>query len=171
MRTILGLMMLISLLRCVIGKPLCFSQPARPRPQLLRAVLQDCLDIAELIIQGDKAYAPMHWSRHKDVGWTLPVMWDIWGKSCFVTVDMLPGYYDDVVVFPPEAIARTAVNIINWCQTSPKMPNLGGRDVVGPEEKTIVILAGKIPEKGPKPPGFWELKTLARQSNASHDTS
>lgn len=122
-------------------------------------------------MEGDKAHAPMHWSRHKDVGWTLPVMWDIWGKSCFVTVDMLPGYYEDEVVFPPDAIARTAVNIINWCQTSPKMPKLGGRDVVGPEKKTIVILAGKIPETGPKPAGFLELTTLARHSNSSHDTS
>lgn len=161
----------MSLLRCVTGKPLCFAQPARPRQQLFRAGLQDCLDIAEYIMEGDKAHAPMHWSRQKHVGWTLPVMWDIWGKSCFVTVDMLPGYYEDEVVFPPDAIARTVVDIINWCQTSPRMPKLGGRDVVGPEEKTVVILAGKIPEPGPKPPGFLELTTLARQSNASHDTS
>lgn len=122
-------------------------------------------------MEGDKARAPMHWSRHKDVGWTLPVMWDIWGKSCFVTVDMLAGYYEDEVVFPPVAIATTAVDIINWCMTSPKLPKLGGRDVVGPEKKTVVILAGKIPETGPKPPGFQELTTLARHSNASHDTS
>lgn len=98
-------------------------------------------------------------------------MWDVWGKSCFVTMDMLPEYEDDVVVFAPDAVAKTALDIISWCQRSPRLPKLGGREVVGPEEKTIVILAGKIPETGPKPPGFRELRTSYRQYNVSDDTS
>lgn len=171
MRTVHGLVMLVSLLRCVIGKALCFDQTKWPRPQLFRAGLQDCLDIAQLILEGDKAHAPMHWSRQRGIGWTLPFMWDIWGKSCFVTIDMLPGYYEDEVVFAPDAVAKTAIEIINRCQTSANLPKLGGRETVGLEAKTIVILAGKIPETGPKPPGFQELKTLSRTSNASHDTS
>ncbi|KAI4247270.1 MAG: hypothetical protein L6R40_001613 [Gallowayella cf. fulva] len=84
-------------------------------------------------------------------------------------MDMLPGYYGDVVVFAPDTVAEVAEDIINWCQTSPRMPKLGGREVVGPEKKNIVILAGKIPEKGPKPPGLPALRILSSGFNSTVD--
>ena len=86
-------------------------------------------------------------------------------------MDMLPEYDDDMVIFAPDEVARTAVNIINWCQTSPRMPQLGGREEVGPEKKSIVILAGKIAEKGPKPPGRPMLRMSLSRFNSSINTS
>lgn len=127
--------------------------------------------MANIIRKGDKAHAPMHWSRRRGEGWRLPTLWDVRGKSCFITMDMLPEFEDDVTVFPLEAVAETVLSIINWCQTSPRLPHLGGRETVGPEGKAIVILAGKVPETGPKPPGFREIRTWARPLNSSHDTS
>lgn len=103
-------------------------------------------------------------------------MWDVWGKSCFITMDMLPEYEDDEVVFSLDQVARVAFDIINNCQTSRILPRLGGREVVGLEEKAIVILAGKIPEDGPKPPGsgriraISHLRILSQQYNTSIDT-
>lgn len=86
-------------------------------------------------------------------------------------MDMIPGHYEDEVVFTPELVAKTAVDIINWCQTSPRMPKLGGRDMVGPEQTTVVILAGKTPETGPKPPGHPELRMSRLQTNSTVETS
>ena len=105
------------------------------------------------------------------MGWKLPALWDIWGSSCFITVDILPEYYDDVVVFAPDVVAATAVNIINWCQTSPRMPHLGGREETGSEKKAFVIIAGKIPETGPRPSGHPRLKISFPRFNASISTS
>ena len=155
----------------VSSKPLCFSQPAYPRPPLFPAGLSDCLFMTQLLLKGDKAHAPMHWGRDKHAGFRLPTMWDVWGKSCFITMDMLPEYEDEEVVFPPDAVAKVAVDIINYCQTSSRLPRLGGRETVGPEHKTIVILAGKIPETGPKPPGSPILRVLPGLRNSSIDIS
>lgn len=101
-------------------------------------------------------------------------MWDVWGKSCFITMDMLPEYQEDEVVFAPDRVAHVAVDIINHCQTSRILPRLGGREEVGPEGKAIVILAGKVPETGPQPPGFHRfrvtsrLRMLSQQFNTSY---
>lgn len=151
----------------VTSRPQCFAQPAPGRPPLLRADLQDCLAIADIILKGDKAHAPMHWSRVSGMGWRLPTLWDIWGSSCFVSMDMLPEYEGDVVVFAPDVVAKTAVNIINWCQTSARLPRLGGREETGPELKTIVIMAGKVPEEGPRPPGHPRLRVSFPRFNSS----
>lgn len=130
--------------------------------------------MADLLLKGDKAHAPIHWSRHEGVGWRLPTMWDVWGKSCFITMDMLPEYQEDEVVFAPDRVAHVAVDIINHCQTSRILPRLGGREEVGPEGKAIVILAGKVPETGPQPPGFHRfrvtsrLRMLSQQFNTSY---
>lgn len=171
MGTIHSLLMLISFLPSVIGEVQCFTQPSPSRPQLHRPGRQDCLFMAEFILEGDKAHAPMHWGRQKGMGWRLPYMWDIWGKSCFVSMDMLPGYYEDEVVFAPDEVASTALNIINTCQVSPSLPKLGGRELVGPEAKTIVILAGKIPETGPRPPRFRGRATWFHRFNGTRNTS
>ncbi|KAL8870255.1 MAG: hypothetical protein Q9174_003659 [Haloplaca sp. 1 TL-2023] len=158
-----SLVFLAVFLSYVIATPKCFKQPPEPRPQLYPAGLQDCLFVAQLLLHGDKAQAPIHWGRSAGL--------DIWGKSCFVTLDMLPEYYDDEVVFSMTDVSKVVINIINWCQTSEKLPRLGGRDEVGLEQKTVVILAGKIPEKGPKPPGSSWLRLSRPQINSSIATS
>lgn len=84
---------------------------------------------------------------------------------------MLPDYKDDEVVFAPDVVAATAVDIINYCQTSPRLPHLGGREATGPEKKTIVVLAGKVPEQGPKPPGFRPFRSMFPPSNVSVNSS
>lgn len=155
----------------VTSRPQCFAQPAHGRAPLFRADLQDCLAISEILLKGDKAHAPMHWSRVPGMGWKLPALWDIWGSSCFITMDMLPEYSDDVVVFAPDVVAKTAFNIIEWCQTSERLPHLGGREETGPELKAIVIMAGKIPEKGPMPPGHPRLRLSFPRFNTSINTS
>ncbi|KAI4086852.1 MAG: hypothetical protein LQ344_007215 [Seirophora lacunosa] len=173
MKSICGLSLLISLMPSVLasGNAHCFTQAVFPRPKLHTPLLEDCLFLARFILEGDKAHAPMHWSRAKGVGWELPYMWDIRGRSCFITMDMMPGYYEDEVVFPPDEVAKTAVSIINSCQVLPTMPRLGGRKLVGDEGKAIIILAGKIPEKGPRPPGFRGTPSLFHRFNRSRATS
>ncbi|KAL8801526.1 MAG: hypothetical protein Q9223_006977 [Gallowayella weberi] len=163
----------LSFVTAVGSKPQCFSQPApgHSRARLVPAELNDCIFMSQLLLKGDKAHAPMHWSRDKRLGWKLPTMWDVWGSSCFVTMDMLPEYDDDMVVFAMDAVAHVVVDIINWCQTSEQLPHLGGREVVGPEAKTIVILAGKVPEKGPKPPGWPHLQMSSPVFNLTHGSS
>lgn len=84
---------------------------------------------------------------------------------------MLPEYKDDEVVFAPDVVAATAVNIINYCQTSPRLPHLGGREATGPESKSIVVLAGKVPEHGPKPPGFQTFRSTFTPFNMSINSS
>lgn len=165
-----SMLFLIFLLHFAIAVPQCFAQAKYPRPLLYPAGLNDCIFMAELLLKGDKAHAPMHWGHHEEAGWKLPALWNVWGKSCFITMDMLPEYEDDEVVFALDAVAKVAVDIINYCQTSPRMPKLGGREVVGPEGKTIVVLAGKVPETGPKP-SSPELRILPGRYNASDDTS
>ncbi|KAL8933112.1 MAG: hypothetical protein Q9211_005955 [Gyalolechia sp. 1 TL-2023] len=177
MRLYVTLSLLFSLLRGVSAKPACFNQARFPRPPLYPADIDDCVFVAQLILQGDKANAPIHWSRQEGVGWKLPHMWDVWGKSCFISLDMLREFKEDEVVFAPAKVAQVAVDIINVCQSSLDLPGLGGRDVVGPEGKTVVILAGKVPEAGPKPPGFRglrmasRLRMLSRQYNTSYGIS
>lgn len=168
---------LFSLLSCVSATPACFKQAGYPRPPLYPAEIDDCVFMAELILKGDKAHAPIHWSRQEGVGWKLPVIWDVWGKSCFISMDMLPQFKEDEVVFAPAKVAQVAVDIINVCQSSSELPGLGGREVVGPEQKAFVILAGKVPETGPRPPGFRglrmtpRLRMLSQQHNTSSDIS
>ncbi|KAL8989723.1 MAG: hypothetical protein Q9177_001451 [Variospora cf. flavescens] len=144
--------------RCreVKGLPRCY---ARNVP-LLRPTPRDCASIIDMIGEGDKSSAPMHFSRNADRGFKVPHHWV--SSSCVVIIDLVEGKDDTMKL---SEIAFTATLISSLCVGRPGLPDLGGSDLAGPRMSMKVVVAGRQKK----------LTEFARQGNSSvsngHGTS
>ena len=125
--------------------------------QISKIEVNDCAEIFEIMLNVDKVWAPMHFTRDGDEGYQVPHRWH--KRSCTVLIDMLEDEDDDV--FPFGDIIRAASNIVRACVMEPRMPGLGGRDIIGPKEKMLLVVGGiKVPQN--------TVQNMRYTVNASH---
>ncbi|KAI4250899.1 MAG: hypothetical protein LQ352_005194 [Teloschistes flavicans] len=126
---------------------LCVCQAIAVRPPGLKCypsnaplapvTISDCLSVIEWINEGDKADAPINFSRDKQRGFKVPHNW--LNDSCVVVIDVEDGR--DMTMTMAQ-IAFAAAKIMAYCFGRHGLPDLGGRDNAGPELQMMVILAG-----------------------------
>ena len=121
--------------------PKCFrqdpSEPTLGRPDPLV-----CLNIATDILSGEKAEAPVEFSRNPRAGFQLPHDYRPPGGGCFVYVDFLPDARKEAR-FAVAEFARAIFDLTSTCVTNPQSPRLGGRIEVGPKLRVFVAVADK----------------------------
>ena len=136
----------------VLAEIKCFGHSE----QLSKIKVDDCADIFEVMQKVDKVWAPMHFTRDGDQGYKVPHRWH--KSSCTLLIDMLEEEDDDV--FPLGLVIQSASNIVRACVMEPGMPGLGGRNLIGPKEKMLLVVAGtKAPQK--------TMQNISPKSNAS----
>lgn len=138
---LLFLLLVAFLLKPAHCKPQCFIQKPHS-PPLGIPTLHDCLNVANFIIHGDKASAPMTFSRNPTHGFQVPYAWDDLPGTCSVRIDMLSDADEDT--FPMTRIASKVADIVEVCLLDEEMPGLGGRDLVGPKQEMRVFVSGRI---------------------------
>ena len=144
---------------------LCLKTIALPTIQCFASILQvgpieidDCAEIFDLMQEGDKTWAPMHFSRDPAHGYEVPHRWH--KNSCTVLIDFVKDEDEDT--FSLGDIVQVASDILRNCVMNKAMPGLGGKAMVGPAEKMLLVLSGKMA----KAPGFMILSS-ARNVTAS----
>ena len=134
---------------------------------------QDCIEVARLMISGDKAYAPMKFTRKENVGFQVPHVWALKG-SCYVGIDMVEE--DDEETFSLAKMALNVAAIIHDCVDNPDSNALGGKQDCGPHLRISILVAGKNPDDmGPNitmanarsAPSFMSAGSLPPTSNFS----
>ena len=91
---------------------------------------------------GEKALAPVSFSREPDAGFPVPSKWD--HGDCIVEIDVLQEGEKEISTFA--AIFKRAFNIAVDCVIKP--PNLGGHGLVGTNQRLGVVIRGPNPEVG-----------------------
>ena len=114
----------------------CFANAPFLRP----VVVDDCADVFETMQEGDKVWAPMHFTRERGTGFRVPHRWH--KNSCTVLIDMLKDGDDDS--FPLGTVVQAASNIVRACVLDSSMQGLGGRAIIGPEKKMLVVVSGTL---------------------------
>lgn len=122
-------------------RPQCLQQIPH-LPLLHPPILHDCLNVASFIIHGDKTSAPMTFSRNPIHGFQVPYSWDHLPGTCSVHIDMISDADEDT--FPMTWIASKVADIVEACLFDPKVPGLGGRDLVGPKQRMWVFMSGRL---------------------------
>lgn len=146
------------IIRIVAGLPRCYPWGA----PLLHPHAQDCANIVEMIAEGDKASAPMHFSRHPKRGYQVPHGWRL--GTCTAVIDLVE---DKDATMRLSEIAFSAALISNLCIGHPGQPNFGGSALAGPQLAMKVIVAGmKMVEETDQTSRNSTLK-LAGQQNSS----
>ena len=134
------LLILTSFLTTALCAPECLQQ--RPHlPVLFPPKLDDCFIVARFIGHGDKSTAPITFSRDSQAGFQVPYGWDNLPGTCVVHIDMVSEDNEDT--FPMIKIAHKVADIIEECLLDPRLPNLGGRDLVGPKQEMKVYVSGR----------------------------
>ena len=110
-------------------------------PILYPPVFDDCLKLAEFIISGDKAEAPITFSRNPELGFPVPYSWDYLPGTCMVHIGMMSNADEDT--FAMTWIAFKVADIVEACMLDLKMPGLGGHDLVGPKQRMKVFVEGR----------------------------
>ena len=122
------------LCRTVSGMPRCYPSDS----PLLPAVAADCASIVDMMLEGDKRHAPMHFSRKPGRGFQVPHRWV--NSTCVVVIDLVGDEEDTMSMWQ---IAMAATWILNLCVGRPGRPSLGGREYTGPKDAMLVLLAGR----------------------------
>ncbi|MCJ1486140.1 hypothetical protein MMC06_006316 [Schaereria dolodes] len=130
----------------------CFDEGPPTLPQVLD---HDCFQITQDIADGDKADAPMLFSRHD--GYTVPHRF-VWG-TCVIVIDMLAD--DDELRIPLTSIKWLAEKIVKDCiQTALRegSQRTGGKAEIGLNPENFLMgmeIVGKIKPKHEWPPESW----------------
>ena len=125
----------------ILADSSCFLHNPPGEEDLLRIEdRQDCLRVARLMIAGDKAGAPMLFTRKKGIGFEVPHIWALKG-TCYISIDMMED--DDEEVFSLVQMALTVAIIIHDCVDNPDFDRLGGKQECGPHRRINVEVAGK----------------------------
>lgn len=106
----------------------------------------DCVKAAARTTMGGKAGAPMHFSRHPNVGMQLPEHWTY--GSCTIRIDM--NYANEEDTFPMLVVANAASYIAERC-SKPDTPGLGGMGEIGPKKVVTIFVYGRYPPPPPRP--------------------
>lgn len=129
-----------------LGASQCFSQRQPYDIQLKPITYAHCIEAARKVAIGDKAGAPMHFSRDPDAGMGLPEEWAY--GNCVVRIDMRePGDEDTFNLY---TVSNAASLIAQRC-TAREMPGLGGLGLIGPKKVVMMIVYGRLPGPPPKP--------------------
>ena len=129
----------------------CFTQPLPPEPRGRPVELNECEEARELIMVGDKAWAPMDFSGDKEKGYFVPKVWGC--CNCHIILHAVDGDYSVAEdTFTLALVAHVAEVILKSCVKN--MPaRLGGTAKVGPKKVFEIIVAAIIP----KPNGGWSV--------------
>ena len=114
----------------------CWGQNSPHEPQLMPLRYIDCKQAILNIPMGEKALAPLSFSRDPDAGFTVPYIWDY--GSCAIGIDLLRN--DDREISTFAAIFKRAFDIAVECVI--KSPHLGGRGFVGENGRLMVSIRG-----------------------------
>ena len=112
----------------------------------------DCVRAVALLVDGDKSYAPMEFSRY--TGFLLPHRWLV--GTCAILADMVEP--DETDTFTLVALGTVVLSIMVPCVNSPAFSGLGGRSVVGDKNMVNVVVVGTEPEeldRLDRPPNQW----------------
>ncbi len=124
----------------------CFIQPPLPQPRLLPATYDDCFQAGLQMRVGDKAEAPIYFSRDPSVGFQLPHTWE--HGNCAIEIDVDPPGEGDTTTFMQ--MHRVALRTMMLCVKD--FPRLGGRDRLGPKEVLVMFVYGRAEPSNPSLP-------------------
>ena len=136
----------------------CYAQNPPSEPQLTSVKYVECKQAIRNVPMGEKALAPLSFSREPDAGFTVPYKWAY--GDCTIEIDVLREGEEESSTFA--AIFKRAFDIAVNCVIKP--PNLGGRGLVGRNERLKVTISGPDPEVSS--PGL-----VGSNVNVSVDTS
>lgn len=100
-------------------------------------MLGDCVSVIDMMMEGDKTSAPMHFSHDPNQGFQVPHRWV--NQTCLVQIDLVDKNEDTMKL---SEIAFTAVTIMELCVDQPGHPNLGGSGTAGRSRSMKVVVAG-----------------------------
>ena len=127
----------------------CFHAP--PPPNILYAPDGvDCINAATQLIKGDKADAPMQFSRDTELGFSVPHSWK--NGTCVILIDLDNPRSE--TTFPLSAIGMAALGIMIHCVDN-AVHALGGRSFAGPQNSMKVLLLGCPKDPVDPPPRQW----------------
>ncbi|KAL8657999.1 MAG: hypothetical protein Q9202_007639 [Teloschistes flavicans] len=124
----------------------CFNQRKPHEVQLKPISYADCVGAARKIADGDKAGAPMHFSRDPSAGMGVPEWWAY--GNCVVRIDVLKEGDEDT--FNLFVVANAASLIAQKCSVR-GTPGLGGLAVIGPKKVVMIVIYGRTPPPPPRP--------------------
>ena len=122
----------------------------------------DCASLIDLIVVGDKASAPMQFSRDPQRGFRVPHGWI--NDTCTIVIDLWNGKDDTMKL---TEIAFTAATVMHFCIGRSGHPNLDGRGFAGPTMSMTVILGGKKLVKETIDQQRNSIQQPGRQTNSS----
>lgn len=126
--------------RAAQAKVICYVQPPFPQPRAPRVDLTECETVLELILIGDKTFAPMDFSGDATKGYKVPKVWGC--DRCQVVLHALgvdPSTAEDT--FTLALVAQMASDIIDTCIRD-ELAQIGGDAKLGPKRIFQVVVAG-----------------------------
>ncbi|MCJ1483394.1 hypothetical protein MMC06_003561 [Schaereria dolodes] len=127
-------------------KAWCFEEQQHMEGGLSEIQGSDCLKAIEIMFHGDKANAPMLFSRTR--GFMIPHDWSF--GTCVIAIDMRRP--DGEETFPMSEIGSSVEAIVEECAADPNEKyRWGGRGFAGPENAVKVFVIGQD-VKGPNDP-------------------
>ena len=117
----------------------CWKQNPPEEPQLPPLTYIECKQAIRDIPMGDKALAPLSFSRDPGAGFTCPYTWDF--GDCAIAVDVLQKGDTERSTFA--SIFKRAFDIAVECVIKP--PHFGGQGFVGENERLKVSVIAVHP--------------------------
>jgi len=128
---------IIPLLNASLSSPLdCWQQNPASQPQLKPIIYKECRDIITKIPMGQKALAPLVFSRSATEGFKVPESWQY--GSCVLTIDVEGADVYETSTFA--AVTKRAFALMVQCVINE--PHLGGRSFVGDHDGLEVLVFG-----------------------------
>ena len=117
----------------------CWAQNPPHKLQLPPLTYIECKQAIKDIPMGEKALAPISFSRDPGPGFTVPYVWDV--GNCAIEIDVVRK--DTVATSTFAAVFKRAFDIAVECVIQP--PHLGGKGLVGADELLKVAIYGVHP--------------------------
>ena len=112
----------------------CFGQNDPGRPQLQPLTYTKCRQAVQNIPMGEKALAPITFSRNPDAGFRVPHSWSY--EDCVVIVDTVDDDAEETTTFA--AVFKRAFDLAVECVIKP--PHFGGRSRIGTEGMLDIVI-------------------------------
>ncbi|KAL8934524.1 MAG: hypothetical protein Q9216_005868 [Gyalolechia sp. 2 TL-2023] len=125
---------MLLLMGAVRGLPRCYP----PSTPVRKPAFEDCASVIDMMLEGDKTSAPMHFARDPNRGFRVPHQWI--NETCGVQIDLVTTDEDTMKL---SEIAFAAATIMHICVGRAGQANLGGIEMAGQWQTMKVILGGK----------------------------
>ena len=112
----------------------CFDQNDPGRPQLQPLTYTKCRQAVQNIPMGEKALAPITFSRNPDAGFRVPHSWSY--EDCVVIVDTVDDDAEETTTFA--AVFKRAFDLAVECVIKP--PHFGGRSRIGTSGMLDIVI-------------------------------